>query len=148
MLSKAEVIKSREFVSLAAALIIDWIIASICKIHVLLVDAMFSFIFFFLLLLLSMAIMKWMMPRCWREWNEILISHKIMRFQIVLIFASSCKGNFVFQRNYYIFSFLKYMYITLIFFFFYNSITIWIVKIIKFFFNLDVYLHNSHLIFL
>lgn len=118
MLSKAEVIKSREFVSLAAALIIDWIIASICKIHVLLVDAMFSFIFFFLLLLLSMAIMKWMMPRCWREWNEILISHnKIMRFQIVLIFASSCKGNFVFQRNYYIFSFLKYMYITLIFFF-------------------------------
>lgn len=119
MLSKAEVIKSREFVSLAAALIIDWIIASICKIHVLLVDAMFSFIFFFLLLLLSMAIMKWMMPRCWREWNEILISHnKIMRFQIVLIFASSCKGNFVFQRNYYIFSFLKYMYITLIFFFF------------------------------
>lgn len=147
MLSKAEVIKSREFVSLAAALIIDWIIASICKIHVLLVDAMFSFIFFFLLLLLSMAIMKCMMPRCWREWNEILISHKIMRFQIVLIFASSCKGNFVFQRNYYIFSFLKYMYITLIFFF-YNSITIWIVKIIKFFFNLDVYLHNSHLIFL
>lgn len=133
MLSKAEVIKSREFVSLAAALIIDWIIASICKIHVLLVDAMFSFIFFFLLLLLSMAIMKCMMPRCWREWNEILISHKIMRFQIVLIFASSCKGNFVFQRNYYIFSFLKYMYITLIFFFSIIQLLYELWKLLKFF---------------
>ena len=104
---KDRVIKSREFISLAAALIIDWIIASLCKIHVLLVDAMFNFIFFLLLLSLSMAIMRWMMPRCWKEWNEILISHKIMRFQIVLLFASSCKGNFVFKRNYYIFFILE-----------------------------------------
>lgn len=50
---KDRVIKSREFISLAAALIIDWIIASLCKIHVLLVDAMFSFIFLIVVVIIT-----------------------------------------------------------------------------------------------
>ena len=50
---KDRVIKSREFISLAAALIIDWIIASLCKRHVLLVDAMFSFIFLIVVVIVT-----------------------------------------------------------------------------------------------